>query len=52
MVDVVIRRGTYVSEVAVNKKLAHKEKVVCALLDQCLEAQARGVIAVYWVQSA
>jgi chorismate mutase len=52
MVDVVIRRGTYVSEVAVNKQLAHKEKVVCALLDQCLETQARGVIAVYWVQSA
>ena len=42
MVDVVIKLGTYVSEVAVNKQLADKEKVVCALLDQCLETQARG----------
>ena len=42
MVDVVIKLGTYVSEVAVNKQLADKEKVVRAMLDQCLETQARG----------
>ena len=47
MVNVVIRTGTHISEVAVNKQLADKERVVAALensqmLDQCLDTQARG----------